>query len=633
MDNQRLHEQLDGMIQALVAVGGGSSHSNGDYAPVVIAVTSDDKMYTSATLDPEAAELVATARRLVSLPREDFKARLKADLERSATMATPATQSTSASATTREFLPRPEGYRSVTPYLTVKNAPELLDFIQRAFGAKVIEQVKGPAGRVHAEAQIGDSVVMLGGSPAGPWFPTSIHLRVDAVDKVYERAVAAGATSVFAPREMEYGERAATVIDVTGNHWYIATPHAKSHWLPEMSDVTIYLHPRSSSALIDFAKGAFGAQEIMRAEDGGVVHHAKLRVGDSVIEMGDADGENEPMPSMFYFYVPDVDASYHQALASGAKSLAAPAVMPYGDYVGSVEDPAGNQWYMAAAVRAHRPSRAAHQSAGSASTAAKVRYIPRGFRTLTPYMLVNGAAREIEFLKAGLGAVEKFRVPGPGGADRVMHAQLQIGDAVVELADATPEFPARAMLNMLYVPDPDAAYALAMAAGATSVYPVGDKPWGDRDGGVASPGGVAWCFSNRGKGEHITMDTPSLVPGFTVTDAAGYVEFLKRAFGAVELFAHKAPDGTLIHGRVRIGDSVLAGGELERRFDRDRQATPFLMHMYVPDVDAVYASALEAGASTVRGLEDAPYGDRTATVADPAGNLWSLATHIRDVKF
>jgi len=399
-----------------------------------------------------------------------------------------------------------------------------------------------------------------------------------------------------------------------------------------MSDLTVYLHPRSSNALIDFAKRAFGAQEIMRAEDGGVVHHAKLRVGDSVLEMGDAHGENETMPTMFYFYVPDVDASYRQALACGAKSLAAPALMPYGDYVGSVEDLSGNQWHMAAATRPHRPSRATQQPAASASTNAKVSYIPRGFHTLTPYMLVNGAAREIEFLKAGLGAVEQLRVPGPGG-ERVMHAQLQIGDAVVELADATPEFPARAMLNMLYVPDPDAAYARAISAGATSIYPVADKPWGDRDGGVASPGGVAWCFSNRGKAEHLTADTPSLVPGFTVPDAAGYVEFLKRAFGAVELFAHKAPDGTLIHGRIRIGDSVLAGGELERRFDRDRQATPFLMHMYVPDVDAVYASALNAGATVVRGLEDAPYGDRTATIADPAGNLWSLATHIRDVKF
>ncbi|MGC1382319.1 MAG: VOC family protein [Candidatus Acidiferrales bacterium] len=616
MDNQRLHDQLDRIVHTLLGA-----------SPV--ALRGD-----GASIDREVAPLITVAEELRALPREDFKSRLKADLERSTNMATSAPQTTSVSTSTREFLPRPAGYRSLTPYLTVKNAPELLDFVQRAFGAKVLEQVNGPAGRMHAEAQIGDSVVMMGGSPEGPWFPTSIHLKVDAVDKVYERAVAAGAKSVHGPQEMDYGERAATVIDASGNNWYIATPHSESHWLAEMSDVTIYLHPRSSNALMDFAKRAFGAQEIMRAEEGGVVHHAKLRVGDSVIEMGDAHGDHDPMPTMFYLYVPNVDASYNQALASGATSLAAPAAMPYGDYVGSVADPFGNQWYMAAPTRAHRPERTTPQPSAPAasSSTAKASYIRPGFRTLTPYMLVNGAAREIEFLKNGVGATETLRVPGPGG-QRIRHAQMQIGDAVVELSDATPEFPARAMMNILYVPDPDAAYARAMAAGATRVYPVSDKPWGDRDGVVASPGGVAWCLSSRGKGEHLPADTPPIVPGFTVKDAAGYVEFMKRAFGATEVFMHKAPDGTLIHGRVRIGDSILAGGELERRFDRVRQATPFLMHMYVPDVDAVYASALEAGATTVRGLEDAPYGDRTASIADPYGNLWSLATHIREVKF
>jgi PhnB protein len=110
------------------------------------------------------------------------------------------------------------------------------------------------------------------------------------------------------------------------------------------------------------------------------------------------------------------------------------------------------------------------------------------------------------------------------------------------------------------------------------------------------------------------------------------VDFMKRAFGAVEVFAHRAPNGALVHGRVRIGNSILGGGDIGEG-PRGRSLMPFLMHMYVPDVDATYASALAAGATTVRPLEDAPYGDRTATVADPFGNLWSLATHIRDMKF
>ena len=617
MDNPRLFEQLDRAIDALLAAD--SLQLRGD----------------GAAPDTEVAALIPLAEDLRALPREDFKAQLKADLERSAKMATPGTQA-STSATqrpTRESLPRPEGYRTITPYLTVQNAEQLLDFVKRTFRATVLEEVKGPAGRFHAEVRIGDSSLMMGSSPSGPWFPTSLHVRVDKVDEVYERAVGAGAKSVHGPQEMEYGERAATVIDASGNNWYLATPHpGKTHWLPEMSDVTVYLHPKSSDALFDFANRAFGAEEIERHADGGVVHHAKVRVGDSILEMGDTHGEHDSMPTMFYLYVPDVDAAYDRAVGAGATSVAAPAEMPYGDYVGSVADPFGNRWYMASPTRAHRPERVVQQSstsqAAATGAASKVSYIRPGFRTLTPYMLVNGAAREIEFLKTGLGAEEKFRVPV---GDRIMHAQLQIGDAVVELADANAQFPARAMMNILYVPDPDAAYERAIAGGGASMYPVSTKPWGDRDGVVTSPGGVIWCLSNRGDGEHITADTPSLVPGFIVKGARGYIDFMKRAFGAEEMFTHQAPDGTVIHSRVRIGDSVLGGGELTTAGPHERKAVPFLMHVYVPDVDAVYANALSAGASSVRGLEDAPYGDRTATVLDPYGNLWSLATHIRDV--
>ena len=174
-----------------------------------------------------------------------------------------------------------------------------------------------------------------------------------------------------------------------------------------------------------------------------------------------------------------------------------------------------------------------------------------------------------------------------------------------------------------------------MAAVSTSMYPVTTKPWGDLDGVIVTPGGVVWCLTSRGPGGHITPETPSLVPCFSVKGAAGYVEFLERAFGATEVFMHKSPEGEVLHCRMRIGDSILGGSEMEPQTSRghDRHEAPFLMHMYVPDVDAVYASALAAGATSVRGLEDAPYGDRTATVADAYGNMWSLATHVKDVKF
>ncbi len=608
MDNPILFEQLDRAIDAVLARD--SLLLRGD----------------GAAPDAEVAPLIPIADQLRGLPTNDFKLRLKADLERTAKMGSPSTATqTSASSTkqpARDSFPRPEGYRTVTPYLTVKDAAQLLEFVKQTFHATVTEEVKGPAGRLHAEVRIGNSQLMMGSSPEGPWFPAALHVRVDNSDEVYERALAAGAKSLHPPQDMNYGERAAAVIDASGNNWYIATPHAgKTHWTADMSDVTVYLLPTSAAEMLAFAKQALGAEEIIRFEAGGSVHHAKMRVGDSVIEMSDLHAGQAPLPAMLYTYVNDVDAAYDRAVGAGATSVAAPAVMPYGDYVGSVADPFGNRWYMASPTRAHRPARASKSES-------KVSYIRPGFRTLTPYLLVNGAEKEIEFMKNGLGATEKFRVPM---GDRIMHAQMQVGDAVVELSDANAEFPARAMMNMFYVADADAAYARALAAGGTSMYPVSTKPWGDRDGVVVSPGGIIWCLTTRGPGDHITADTPPLVTGFNVKGAPAYIEFLKRAFGAEEVFTHRTPDGVVMHSRVRIGNSQLGGGDIVPGGPHERVEIPFLMHMYIPDVDAVYASALAAGATSVRGLEDAPYGDRTATVLDPYGNLWSLATHIKDV--
>jgi uncharacterized glyoxalase superfamily protein PhnB len=210
-----------------------------------------------------------------------------------------------------------------------------------------------------------------------------------------------------------------------------------------------------------------------------------------------------------------------------------------------------------------------------------------------------------------------------------MHAEVRIAGSMVELADATAEFKPRASSNILYVPDVDAVFQRALEAGGTSVAAPTDRPWGDRDGAVKDPGGNTWYITTHAGGKHIAANTPSVVPVFMVQNAAGYIEFLKQAFDARELFMAKSPEGEIRHVSLRVGDSILVGGEVHGEF----QAAPFLLHMYVPNTDEVYANALRHGATTIRGLEDAPYGDRTATVQDPAGNLWSLATHVKDVKF
>ena len=104
---------------------------------------------------------------------------------------------------------------------------------------------------------------------------------------------------------------------------------------------------------IEFLEQAFGAEEQFRhASAEGMIYHAKVRVGNSIVEMGEAHGQWQPVPAMFMMYVDDVDAWYARALrAEGAVSESKPADQPYGDRVGAVKDPFDNIWYIATHIR------------------------------------------------------------------------------------------------------------------------------------------------------------------------------------------------------------------------------------------------------------------------------------------
>ena len=119
----------------------------------------------------------------------------------------------------------PEGYHSVTPYLIVDQAAELIEFVQKAFGAEVLMKMTQPDGSVgHTEVRIGDSVVMIS-SARDQWkaMPTMLYLYVADADAVYGKALEAGATSVQPMQDQFYGDRSGGVRDVSGNYWYIAT--------------------------------------------------------------------------------------------------------------------------------------------------------------------------------------------------------------------------------------------------------------------------------------------------------------------------------------------------------------------------------------------------------------------------
>jgi PhnB protein len=255
--------------------------------------------------------------------------------------------------------PIPKGYHTVTPYMVAKDGEALIAFVKQAFGGEETFRTIGTAGGIHAEVRIGDSMLMIGGGIPGREFRATanthaIHLYVEDADAIYQKALAAGATSISGPTDQEYGERSASIKDPAGNVWYIAT-HKGPTYIPQgLHNVNAYLHPLRAEPVITFLKRAFGAQELGKyASPNGVIHHAEIQVGTSVVEMGEPYGEHtttpayQPMASMFYVYVPDCDAVYQRALAAGATSISEPADQPYGDRQAGVKDAFGNQWYIA----------------------------------------------------------------------------------------------------------------------------------------------------------------------------------------------------------------------------------------------------------------------------------------------
>lgn len=119
----------------------------------------------------------------------------------------------------------PDGFHTVTPYLHVKGAEKLIDFLTQAFEAEELNRTTDADGRIqNAVIRLEGSIIECSeGRDQYPPMQNAIHLYVRDTDKCYEHAIAAGATSLYEPADMSYGERSAGVKDPFGNHWYIAT--------------------------------------------------------------------------------------------------------------------------------------------------------------------------------------------------------------------------------------------------------------------------------------------------------------------------------------------------------------------------------------------------------------------------
>jgi PhnB protein len=132
-----------------------------------------------------------------------------------------------------------------------------------------------------------------------------------------------------------------------------------------------------------------------------------------------------------------------------------------------------------------------------------VKPIPAGYHTVTPYLIIQGAAKAIEFYARAFGARELMRLEGPGGT--IAHAEIQIGDSRIMLADEHPQMGHRGpqalggtpVSLMLYVENVDALFAQAIAAGGKSQRPVADQFYGDRSGLLADPFGHLWAIATH----------------------------------------------------------------------------------------------------------------------------------------
>jgi uncharacterized glyoxalase superfamily protein PhnB len=279
--------------------------------------------------DPKFASIEAP---LAECPSEEFRNRLREELQRRIRM------------TATTMTGGREGFTTVTPYLSVVEVERLIQFAKEAFGAVETGRSIGGSGHLHCELRIGDSMLMCGNAARGRERPLALHMYVPDADAVYQRALEAGAESLSAPQDRPYGERQGGVKDPSGNIWYMATRFPGAGQWEGMRTLTPYLHHQNPLGLIDFLKQGFSAQElgVYKSPEGRVMH-AALRIGDAIVEMGEAAS----MPAGFYLYVPDADALYRQAVAAGAKSIYAPADQPYGDRMGVVEDGWGNSWCIA----------------------------------------------------------------------------------------------------------------------------------------------------------------------------------------------------------------------------------------------------------------------------------------------
>lgn len=484
------------------------------------------------------------------------------------------------------------------------------------------------------DAVLRDEVVGIRPTSAGQRLMPSVHVAIGLKELPRENFKAELKADLIRRATMTAG--AATKVEVEAREQQTAIPS---------------LCFRDTAKAIEFYKQVFGAEESFRLTEKEKLGVAEIRIGNTRFllsreapEYGAAGGTSPETLGgstvRFKIMVADADATASRMLAAGGRVIRPVQDQFYGDRAGQIADPFGYTWIVAthredvSAQEMQRrlnalsqPNETQEGKMASNAVTKAVPYIREGFHTITPYILVGGAAKFIEFLKDAFGAEEKGRVPVPGG--KIMHAEVKIGDSILELSDGNDQYGPSPVALHYYVNDVDATYARAIEAGAISTHAPIDQPYGDREAGIKDPFGNSWFIATPKTYTPFQGQMNAIQPYLFLRDAAKMVPFLESAFGAKAEGVHNAPDGTVAHATVRIGDNTLEFSEAHGPW----QPSQCHLHLYVPDADAVYAQALRAGATTIEAPSDKPYGDRSAGVKDPFGNSWFIATHVKDVAF
>ncbi len=326
MPKRPLREQVDEAVQAMLV----SLQPRPEEAP-----------------HPDLAALTKIARELRHLPREEFRASLKSDLQRRATM----NEAVGVSRAEESAKFRRPNFPNIAPSFFVKDAPKFVDFLVAAFAGTERIRVPRPDGTIrYAEVAIGNSVIEMG--DANEQYPAramTTHLYVPDADATYARALRAGATGVYAPTdEHPSGDRWGEARDPFGNTWYIATRRSQVSGPEGFLTVQPYLHVRGAHELIAFVEAAFGARTTgLHKSPDGLVRHATIEIAGATFELDEADGGVAATESYLHVHVPDTDAAYAGAVAAGATGVNAPYTAPYRERAATVSDRFGNMWFLA----------------------------------------------------------------------------------------------------------------------------------------------------------------------------------------------------------------------------------------------------------------------------------------------